>query len=59
MFIQWRPGGEGRAAVPPSRPYPDSPRVRQTPCRAARTFPLAVLEPACMHTQERKLSITL
>lgn len=31
--------------------YPGSPWVRHTPCRAERTFPPAVLDPACMEAQ--------
>lgn len=34
-------------------PYPDRPCVLQMPPRAARTFPLALLEPAC--TTEREI----
>lgn len=36
-----------------ARPYPDRPCVLQMPPRAARTFPLALLEPAC--TTEREI----
>lgn len=53
-----RAGGGGTAGACSSCSYPESPCARQTPCRAEKTFPLAVLEPACTERQEKAIIIS-